>query len=335
MKKIIILFIGFNVVIFFGIGTKVEAKVPTPQIFNIVESSDNSYRPWVIGWTPNDVEVEVFMDENSQGYAKVVPNKSGTASFGWSPQKDLSLGFHEFRIRGKYANSYSDLGGILGYWVKPPVSVPTLVEPEIFEDHVLIKGLIKNNLSVKIYIDNIMFADFYVPTHPSGTTNFWFKAKGLLNGVHKVYAVAQDEDGRLSKFGNSYNFKTEQQQITKGSDDKENGAESDVVVNQVIDETVAGQVKINNINQTNEQVVVKDSVDNEAQVLVEEKERSGETSSDQEVVNQDFISSSTVDIDKFRRNRLVGLGLLGLAVVMLFGWYWREKDKPQNLDSNT
>lgn len=336
MKKIIVLFIGFGALIFFGLATKVEAKVPTPQIFNIVESTDNSYRPWVTGWTPNNVEVEVFVDEHSQGYAKIVPNKSGTASFGWSPQKDLSVGFHEFRIRGKYADSYSDLGGILGYWVKPPVSAPTLMEPENFADHILIKGLIKNNLSVKIYIDDMMVADFPVPTHPSGTTNFWFKAKGLLNGVHKVSAVAYDEAGRSSKFGNSYNFKTEQQQITKGNDNNEEiVVDSEKEVNQVIDEPVVGQVKINETNQGNNQVVIKESVDNEAQVLVGEKERPGEISSDQEVIDQNFSSSSAADLNKFRRNRVAGLGLLGLAVVMLFGWYWREKDKPQNSDSNT
>lgn len=300
-----------------------QAKVPIPQIYNVVHSTDNSYRPWVIGWTPNEVEVEVFMDEVSQGFAKVVKDSSGTASFGWSPQRDLPLGWHEFRVRGKYNNEFSDLGGIIGYKVSPPTPAPILFAPEDFADYILIKGLIKNDSMVKIYIDGNLAADFTVPNHPSGTTNFWFKAKNLLNGVHEVYAVAYDASGKPSKKSEIINFKTEQQKITKGeiedSDDSLN-----TITNQVIDQPTSGTVKIvEEKSDTQVEILTQTGSDNlKAKVL---ESTSEEVSSISET-NQDTIVTEQ-NQERESRNRYTGLFILGIATVLLYLWYWQEKKK--------
>lgn len=331
MKNFFIVLVIFGAASFLFLPTTGQAKVPTPQIYNLVDSSENSYRPWVTGWTPNGVEVEVFMDGKSQGFAKVVPNKSGTASFGWSPLADLPVGFHEFRIRGKFANEYSEAGGIIGYWVKHPVPAPTLVDSEIHEDFVLIRGLVRNDSSVKIYIDEIMVADFLVPNHPSGTTNFWFKARGVLNGVHEVYAVAYDNSGRLSKSSNVNNFKTEFQQITKGEEDNQLiGVNDDKNMDKVVDQPVVGSVNVESGNQAAGQVIVKETTEDDSQVVVGEVENEGKISSDQEVASQEEDTGATIGVDKLKSNRLVGLGLMGVAVVLLFIWYWREKNKPKD-----
>lgn len=300
-----------------------QAKVPIPQIYNVVHSADNSYRPWVIGWTPNEVEVEVFMDEVSQGFAKVVKDSSGTASFGWSPQEDLPLGWHEFRVRGKYNNEFSDLGGIIGYKVSPPTPAPTLFAPEDFTDYILIKGLIKNDSVVKIYIDGNLAADFAVPNHPSGTTNFWFKARNLLNGVHEVYAVAYDASGKPSKKSEIINFKTEQQKITKGeiedSDDSLN-----TVTNQVIDQPASGTVKIvEEKSDAQVEILTQTGSDNlKAKVL---ESTSEEVSSISET-NQDTIVTEQ-NQERESRNRYTGLFILGVVTVLLYLWYWQEKKK--------
>ncbi len=329
MKKFL-----FSLALIFGLAmffvTPVQAKVPTPQIYNVVHSAENSFRPWVIGWTPNEVEVEIFMDDVSQGMAKVVKDKSGTASFGWSPQSDLALGWHEFRVRGKYHDDYSELGGVIGYKVSQPTPAPTIFAPEEYDDYILIKGLIKNDSVVKVYIDDKLVADFVVPNHPSGTTNWWYKAKGLLNGVHEVYAVAYDSTGKPSKKSQIINFKTEQQKITKGNDEVDLSSSTtnqSPTTNQVIDEPAAGKVTIVDDQVSGEAKVEVSSATSENSVVVTEDtaESNGETSSISEV-NEDPASSQPA-VTKESKNRYVGLFLLGLATVLLYVWYWREKKK--------
>ncbi len=300
----------------------VHAKVPTPQIYNVVHSPDNANRPWVIGWTPNEVEVEVFMDEVSQGYAKVVKDNSGTASFGWSPQQDLSLGWHEFRVRGKYHDNFSEFGGIIGYKVSPPTPAPTLFTPEDFTDYVLIKGLIKNDSVVNIYIDGYLAADFAVPNHPSGTTNFWFKAKDLLNGVHEVYAVAYDASGKPSKKSEIINFKTEQQKITKGEDENSENI-LDTPVNQVIDEPAVGEVTI--VDGPADVLVEVSTPENNEIITTDVTTTEGEISSVSEVNEESVIAEASQD--RANKNRYIGLLLLGLATILLYVWYWQEKKK--------
>lgn len=305
------------------IALPAQAKVPTPQIYNVVHSPDNSYRPWVVGWTPNEVAVEVFMDEISQGYAKVVKDDSGTASFGWSPQHDLPLGWHEFRVRGKYNEDYSELGGIVGYKVSPPTPAPTLFTPEDFSDYVLVKGLIKNDSVVKIYIDERLVADFSVPNHPSGTTNFWFKARNLLNGVHEVYAVAYDASGKPSKKSETINFKTEQQKITIGEEEQV----EDVAIapaDQVIDEPASGTVTIVD-EQSTGRVEVATPQENEILTPEVTTPVDGEVSSVSEVNEESVLAEQTEDREN--KNRYLGLFLLGLATVLLYVWYWQEKKK--------
>lgn len=324
MKKNFLFFVLFLVfALFLFLPTQTQAKVPTPQIYNVVHSTDNSYRPWVIGWTPNEVEVEIFMDEVSQGFAKVVKDNSGTASFGWSPQHDLPLGWHEFRVRGKYHDNFSDLGGVIGYKVSPPTPAPIIFTPEDFSDYVLIKGLIKNNLTIKIYIDEKLMADFSVPNHPSGTTNFWFKARNLLNGVHQVYAVAYDDTGKPSKKSEIINFKTEQQKITKGEDEQT----EDLLMpttNQVIDKPTTGTVKIVD-KEVEGQVEIITSPDNEVLNLSIASSSEEEISSTSEINEESLVAEQIKEREN--KNRYLGLFLLSLTAILLYIWYWQEKKK--------
>lgn len=310
-----------------------SAAVPIPQIYKVVPSQDNSYRPWVTGLTPNEVEVEILMDDVPQGMAKVVTDESGTASFGWSPQQDLPVGWHEFRVRGKYGENYSLPGGILGFTIKHPTPAPILEEPTQSADHILIKGLVKNGLAVKIYIDDIQVADFSVPNHPSGTTNFWFKARGLLNGLHEVYVVAYDDTDKLSKFSDVKSFKTEQQKITKGDDEEMILATEPITETeaQVVDAKVEGKVAI--VEPTREEfevVVVADEEDGKVMVTKEENKEDGEVSSIEEVSETVLISEEVDGFDREQRNRTIGLVILGIMVIILLGWYLVEKKNTDN-----
>ncbi len=330
------------------------AAVPTPQIYKVVPSQDNSYRPWVTGLTPNGVEVEILMDGESQGMAKVVPDESGTASFGWAPQQDLPVGWHEFRVRGKYGANYSSPGAILGFNVEHPTPAPILEEPTQLADYILISGLVKNDLAVKIYIDDTQVADFSVPDHPSGTTNFWFKARGLLNGLHEVYVAAYDDTGKLSKFSNVQSFKTEQQKITKGEDeavvaDAEQPIEPEVSGTEVIDTKVEGAVGIVEPTQEESEVTVVAGEEGGAVTVAGEEDgkvtvatdENGEISSIAEVNDAALAAEQAGRSDKEQRNRVIGLVILGIMVIILLGWYWVEKknaekksDEPEAVDKD-
>lgn len=323
--------LGLLLIAFLFLALPVEAKVPTPQIYQVVPSPDNSYRPWVIGWTPNEVAVEVLIDEVAQGFAKVVKDDSGTASFGWSPQTDLPLGWHEFRVRGKFGEEYSAPGAILGFTVRPPTPPPVLSEPEQFADYILIKGLLKNDLAVKIYIDGYLAADFPVPSHPSGTTNFWFKARGLLNGLHEVYAEAYDDTGKLSKRTEVKTFKTEQQKITKGEEEiiaEDGEAKSAAVVAEVSagsvrivgEEETAGEVKVIEAEPEG-QVKIEDSA------ALEQETISSIAEVDEAGLESDIESAAEAESDRERQNRVIGLIILAGMVVILFVWYGLEKKK--------
>ncbi len=301
---------------FFG-SQAVWAKVPTPTILQVVPSLDNSSRPWVVGLTPNPVSVEVWLDGKAWGMAKVVKDDSGTASFGWAPSTDLSVGTHQVQVRGKFGKDYSELSLPVTFVVPHPTPAPVLIEPEIRDDYVLIKGLLSNNTAVKIYIDGVLYADFSVPNHPSGTTNFWFKARGLLNGVHKVYARAYDATGKLSKKSNEFSFQTEFQKITKG----EEGAEAEQQKNanvSIIDKPEEGKVEIAPAEEGEVRVATS-----EEDVQIQEEKDKGEVSSIAELAESD----EGVNPDKVKRNREVGVVLLVIIIILLVIWYQQEKKR--------
>ncbi len=298
------------------------AKVPTPTILQVVPSLDNSSRPWVVGLTPNPVAVEVWVDGEPRGMAKVVKDNSGTASFGWAPFTDLSAGTHQVQVRGKFGKDYSELSLPVTFVVPDPTPTPVLVEPEIRDDYVLIKGLLSNNTAVRIYIDGVLYADFSVPNHPSGTTNFWFKARGLLNGVHKVYARAYDATGKLSKKSNEFSFQTEFQKITKGEENTQADQQEDASVS-IIDKPEEGGVEIAPAEEGEVRVATP-----EEDVQIQEEKDEGEVSSIAELAESDESVSS----DKVRRNREVGVVLLVIIVILLAIWYQQEKKRLSQKD---
>jgi len=338
MTRLFFYVAGLSLVVYGAfMAQAVSAKVPTPQIFQVVTSDDNPQRPWVTGWTPNGVEVEIFMDGEPQGFAKVVPANSGTASFGWSPQENLPVGWHEFSVRGKYINEYSVSGAVLGYRVQHPTPAPTIDHPEQQSDYVLIKGLVRNNLSVKIYIDGIARADFLVPNHPSGTTNYWYRAKDLLNGVHEVYTVAYDQTGKISRKSRVITFKTEMQKITKGetdtetemSDDRGTSVES-ADKSSVVDQKQEGSVTIIDTSEPGEVSVSDEPEDGTISVDAQSESNvmTGEVSStSEEAIAASLDDTTSTDADQERRNRILGLVILGVIAVILFVWYSIEKKK--------
>jgi len=312
---------GVLVVLFLALftwGQTTWAKVPTPTLLQVVPSLDNSSRPWVVGLTPNQVAVEIWIDGEVQGMAKVVEDDSGTASFGWAPSVDLEVGVHQAQVRGKFGDKYSKLSAAVTFVVPPPTPAPTLVEPEVRDDYVLIRGLLANGTAVKIYIDGIVYADFTVSNHPSGTTNFWFKARGLLNGVHKVYARAYDATGKMSKKSNEFSFQTEFQKITKGEDSNIIEKQEDKSVS-IIDKSEEAKVEI----LPEEQGEVKVVTSKKEGVQPEDKGTEGEISSITELAE----SGEDINQEKVKHNREVGIILLVIIIVLLAIWYKQEKKR--------
>ncbi len=319
-KNRIVLWRGVVIILFLALlfgSQPVWAKVPTPTILQVIPSFDNSSRHWVVGLTPNPVSVEVWIDGKVWGMAKVVKDDSGTASFGWAPSVDLSIGSHRVQVRGLYNGEYSELSTPLIFTIPHPTPPPVLIEPEIREDHVLIRGLLHNNTAVKIYIDNILYADFSVPNHPSGTTNFWFKARGLLNGVHQVYARAYDSTGKLSKKSNEFSFQTEFQKITKGEGNAQADQQKDANVS-IINKPEEGKVGVAPAEEGDVSVTTS-----EENVQIQEEKDEGEVFSVVELSESD----ESANPDKARRNREIGIVLLVIIIILLVIWYQQEKKR--------
>lgn len=308
-----------------------QAAVPTPTLLR-VETTDNPARPWIVGLTPNNVEVEVWINNKPVGWSKIVNSPSGTASFGWSPSYDFKPGLYEVKVRGKFGDNYSNFSQSLSINIPWPTPQPVLVEPEVFDDYVLIRGLIANNTKVKIYIDDKLWADFAVPNHPSGTTNFWFKARNLLNGEHVVYARAYDAIGKLSKPSNNFTFSTEFQPVASGEAREKNELPS------------ADQSKKDRQKDNSQADASRQEENSSQDIKTNQAEPAEESRDDNKTEDEDLIKlfgNSTTSVSetevnqldqdqtaaKEERNRLIGFGLLVIIVILLLTWYKMEQKR--------
>lgn len=75
-------------------------KLRGPTLFApVVNSETNSQQPWIIGVTPNDSQVEIYLDEKFDGLAQVKNDSNGTASFKYKPKQKLIPGAHTTKAR--------------------------------------------------------------------------------------------------------------------------------------------------------------------------------------------------------------------------------------------
>lgn len=190
-------------------------KIPyTPTILAPQEKIISHSQPLITGLTSNDAEIEIYIDNNLNGFAKTKNGSTGTANFAYRPNKPLSAGAHEIRARAKVAGNPL----IISLFSEPKqieivsFPAPTLIAPtdntELSIGRPVIRGLAKNDSYIKLYINDQEETAFKVKNHPSGTANFAYQTKSLKSGNYFIYAQSLDLDNRrASQASNQLNIK--------------------------------------------------------------------------------------------------------------------------------
>ena len=203
---------------------------PAPILKDILQNSENFSQPKITGLALNDATVEVFIDGSFDGDILVQNDPSGTANFAYEVSKELTPGWHSVSIRAK------DVAGKTSSFTKEMVfevqstngvsvknapnltgkdstkltspAAPTLLYPKTgtvtSKTQPPIAGVVHNNLSVEVFIDNILNGEVTPKAHESGTTSFTYTPYvPLTPGVHTVFTRSVDERGIKSSRSNT------------------------------------------------------------------------------------------------------------------------------------
>jgi len=186
-------------------------------------------KPNIIGLTPSQSAVLIYIDGVYNGKIEKLSHPSGTANFSYKPFLNLKPGWHE-----AWAFSENDLkekslvSNTLKFKIELPMPAPTIFKPVVNAktsySQPFIVGLAKNDSIIKVYIDHRLSGQFLVTNHGSGTANFAFKpASPLSRGSHLAYAVALDSRGKESRWSNVVYFSVRQPVIADSAAEKKDG----------------------------------------------------------------------------------------------------------------
>ncbi len=206
---------------------------PTPVLISAVVNNSTTYdKPFITGLSTNNLMVEVFINGKKDGEISPRQHPSGTANFAYKPSYNLEDGWYSIKARTKDSNGFlSDFTKELIVEirnkknretnkvaktkeqtsrpvVKTKVPAPTLISPET--DSVEkstspnISGLVHNNLSVEIFINEKLNGTISPEKHPSGVTNFAYKPfLNLSPGYYEITSRSIDGNGVKSGFSNT------------------------------------------------------------------------------------------------------------------------------------
>ncbi len=211
IKKIFTLF-AFIFSLFLLIPTSVQSKVPTdiltpPTVLSPVSNQilTNSTVS-ITGVTYNNSQVDIYINDEFAGKAKVKNGKLGIASWSYIPKTKLPIGKNSVYAISKSENSVfkSKPSQKIFFQIKHEVPAPILLSPEIKGKNYkkpMIKGFAKSNLWIEVFIDGKLNGKFKTADHPSKTVSFSYKPfLDLKEGWHSVKVRAVESDGRKSRF---------------------------------------------------------------------------------------------------------------------------------------
>ncbi len=171
-------------------------------------------KPLIIGLTANETKVHIWIDGVYNGQTEILIHQSGTASFAYQPFLNLTVGNHNVWVVAEDKNGRkSKKSNMLNFRIEEPMPAPVLFAPVVNAsttiDRPFIVGVALNDSLVKVYVDHILYGQFKVTNHESGTANFAYKPYlPLTVGQHLVYAEAVDSRGKESSWSNVYYFTT-------------------------------------------------------------------------------------------------------------------------------
>ncbi len=180
-----------------------QYHIPAPTIVDVVQrQAPFAALPVITGVTFNHTLVDVYIDDVFYGKATVQDHESGVASFSYVPFLPLSVGQHTIKAvaRSLDQSVRSAESAFVTVLIEDVVLAPTLQDATVDSDgRTMINGLIGNDHTVEIYINDVLHASFVPPTSKSGITSFWYKPN-LANGEYTVTARAVTPAGSVSDF---------------------------------------------------------------------------------------------------------------------------------------
>lgn len=197
-------------------------KIPTKTIANtsssvpaptMIEPNENTVTakvmPLIKGLTVNNTKVNIYIDGVLNGGTSNLTHVSGTANFAYKPFLNLSTGHHTaWAVAIDQSGKVSQPSNILSFKIEEELPAPTVIDViKKDNDKILLTGLVKNGLKVRVFVDHSFEQELEIDEHPSGTANFAYELKKALgDGAHIIYTTALDERGKESRWSNISNI---------------------------------------------------------------------------------------------------------------------------------
>ncbi len=208
------LFIFFGIFCGFLLPVRAGAVNP-PLIVELGQYRTAGERLQLVGLTPANTEILVYLDGVYVGLADV--NREGTATdnFFYSHPLALSAGEHTVKVIAQDRTSLVLSLPVETAFFVSALPAPTLVSPNettiIGKAKPLITGLATSGSFVHVYIDGVLNGQTDILEHESGTANFVYRPfLNLAVGWHEVYALAEDAQGNQSGSSQVLKFKIEE-----------------------------------------------------------------------------------------------------------------------------
>lgn len=191
-----------------------KAEIAAPKIIKLV-GSENFL---VAGVAPAGSEILIYLDGNFIGQTEtkvILEQAEASFNFQYQGKQKLADGAHAVMAVAKDKTSL--VLSAPSSQVKFTVNLlpaPTLVAPNektiTAKTKPLIVGLTKGGSLVKIFIDDVYSGQTEILNHESNTANFAYRPfLSLSRGRHKVYALAENGAGKISRTSEVLHFNIE------------------------------------------------------------------------------------------------------------------------------
>lgn len=161
-------------------------------------------KPEFRGLVQHGMQVEIHVDGQFNGLARVADGGTKTDSFAGRPSLGLKPGLHSavFRAKDPDTGLRSPKSDVLSFWVRPqvaPALTETVVDSRTTINRPFVVGLSTSNTNVKVYVDGVYDGMIGVGEHPSNAVHFAYEVeKPMKIGTHTITAIAVSVDGRTS-----------------------------------------------------------------------------------------------------------------------------------------
>jgi len=339
--------------------------LPAPTLLEINESGESLV---IKGLTVSSSIVYFYIDGVYYGKTKVLKHESGVAGFIYTPDFKITSDNHKVWVIAEDEQGRKSIKsnlltlGVVDTGVQEdtqdktedevktilatplPILFTPVVNSKSSYNQPFIVGLARNDLDIKVYIDEDLAVQFTVENHKSGTANFAFRPAEVLDrGQHSVSAIAVDISGKESKLSNIIDFIVKQPTIAQSAQE----ANQDVVAEIKEPVAVESETPIMVFPEISEDIVAQ-PVQDEINLgnMADNDEEIGESSINEEIVriiNEPIVGqvSQTGAVDESKKgqgklslNLVIFLAFL-LGVIAWIFWVNKEliKERHKTLDN--